>query len=120
MTTGRAESREASCCGATDADEQIVKVLRQAKVPVILVANKVDDERAELEATRLWSLGLGEPYTVSALHGRGSGDLLDVVLSALPEEGSGQELWVSDGTSTGTSFFKLGGMWGNLDKSNCI
>jgi GTP-binding protein len=76
--------------GATDADEQIVRVLRQAKVPVILVANKVDDERAELEATRLWSLGLGEPYTVSALHGRGSGDLLDVVLAALPEEGSGQ------------------------------
>lgn len=76
--------------GATDADEQIVRVLRNAKVPVILVANKVDDERAELEATRLWSLGLGEPYTVSALHGRGSGDLLDVVLAALPEEGSGQ------------------------------
>lgn len=76
--------------GATDGDEQIVRVLRQAKVPVILVANKVDDERAELEATRLWSLGLGEPYTVSALHGRGSGDLLDVVLAALPEEGSGQ------------------------------
>jgi GTP-binding protein len=76
--------------GATDADEQIVKVLRQAKVPVILVANKVDDERAELEATRLWSLGLGEPYTVSALHGRGSGDLLDVVLAAFPEDGSGK------------------------------
>ena len=76
--------------GATDADEQIVRVLRQAKVPVILVANKVDDERAELEETRLWSLGLGEPYTVSALHGRGSGDLLDVVLAAFPEDGSGQ------------------------------
>jgi GTP-binding protein len=76
--------------GATDADEQIVRVLRQAKVPVILVANKVDDERAELEATRLWSLGLGEPYTVSALHGRGSGDLLDVVLAAFPVDGSGQ------------------------------
>lgn len=76
--------------GATDADEQIVKVLRQAKVPVILVANKVDDERAEIEATRLWSLGLGEPYTVSALHGRGSGDLLDVVLAAFPEDGSGK------------------------------
>jgi GTP-binding protein len=76
--------------GATDADEQIVRVLRQAKVPVILVANKVDDERAELEATRLWSLGLGEPYTVSALHGRGSGDFLDVVLAAFPVDGSGQ------------------------------
>ena len=76
--------------GATDADEQIVRVLRKAKVPVLLVANKVDDERAELEASRLWSLGLGEPYTVSALHGRGSGDLLDVILESLPEEGSGQ------------------------------
>lgn len=76
--------------GATDADEQIVRVLRKAKVPVLLVANKVDDERSELEAARLWSLGLGEPYTVSALHGRGSGDLLDVILDSLPEEGSGQ------------------------------
>ncbi len=76
--------------GATDEDEQIVRVLRKAKVPVILVANKVDDNRAEAEAARLWSLGLGEPFAVSALHGRGSGDLLDVVLDALPEEGSGK------------------------------
>ena len=75
--------------GATDADEQIVRVLRKAKVPVLLVANKVDDERAEVEAARLWSLGLGEPYTVSALHGRGSGDLLDVILASMPEEGTG-------------------------------
>ena len=74
--------------GATDADEQIVRVLRKAKVPVILVANKVDDERAESEAQRLWSLGLGEPYAVSALHGRGSGDFLDVLISKFPEEGS--------------------------------
>ena len=76
--------------GATDEDEQIVRVLRKAKVPVVLVANKVDDSRAEAEAARLWSLGLGEPHAVSALHGRGSGDLLDVVLAAFPEEGSGQ------------------------------
>ncbi len=71
--------------GATDADEAVVRVLRKAKKPVVLVANKVDDERGESDAAMLWSLGLGEPYTVSALHGRGSGDLLDVILDALPE-----------------------------------
>ena len=53
--------------------------------PVVLAANKVDDLRAEAEAFGLWNLGLGEPYPVSALHGRGSGDLLDAVLEALPE-----------------------------------
>ena len=71
--------------GATDADEAVVKVLRRARKPVVLAANKVDDERAESDAAMLWSLGLGEPYVVSALHGRGSGDLLDAVLDALPE-----------------------------------
>jgi GTPase len=71
--------------GATDSDEAVVKVLRRAGKPVVLVANKVDDQRAEADAAALWSLGLGEPYPVSALHGRGSGDLLDVVLDALPE-----------------------------------
>jgi GTP-binding protein len=76
--------------GATDADESVVRILRKAKVPVMLVANKVDDERAESEAARLWSLGLGEPFAVSALHGRGSGDLLDELVAKFPEEGSQQ------------------------------
>jgi GTP-binding protein len=71
--------------GATDADEAVVKVLRRAKKPVILAANKVDDARTESDAAMLWSLGLGEPIVVSALHGRGSGDLLDKILEALPE-----------------------------------
>jgi GTP-binding protein len=71
--------------GATDSDEAVVKVLRRAGKPVVLVANKVDDERGEADAAMLWSLGLGEPHVVSALHGRGSGDLLDVILDALPE-----------------------------------
>ena len=70
--------------GATDADEAVVKVLRRAKKPVILAANKVDDARTESDAAMLWSLGLGEPIVVSALHGRGSGDLLDAILEALP------------------------------------
>jgi GTP-binding protein len=71
--------------GATDADEAVIRVLRRSGKPVVLAANKVDDERGEADAAALWSLGLGEPHVVSALHGRGSGDLLDAVLEALPE-----------------------------------
>ncbi|MEV1290030.1 ribosome biogenesis GTPase Der [Micromonospora sp. NPDC049679] len=71
--------------GPTDVDEAAVKMLRRSHKPVLLVANKADNANIELEATSLWSLGLGEPYTVSALHGRGSGDLLDAVLDALPD-----------------------------------
>jgi GTPase len=71
--------------GATETDLAAARVLRRSDRPVILVANKVDDERGEANAAELWSLGLGEPYTVSALHGRGAGDLLDLVLDALPE-----------------------------------
>ena len=71
--------------GITDADEAVVKVLRKSGKPVVLAANKTDDQRTEAEAHGLWNLGLGEPYPVSALHGRGSGDMLDAILAALPE-----------------------------------
>ncbi len=71
--------------GATDVDEAAVKMLRASRKPVLLVANKADNATIELEATRLWSLGLGEPFTISALHGRGAGDLLDAILDKLPE-----------------------------------
>ena len=70
--------------GTTDEDDAVVQVLRRSKKPVILAANKVDDPRTEAEAASMWNLGLGEPYPVSALHGRGSGDLLDALLEALP------------------------------------
>ena len=70
--------------GVTDADDAVAAVLRRSGKPVVLAANKVDSEIAEPAAAALWSLGLGEPLPVSALHGRGSGDLLDVVLDALP------------------------------------
>lgn len=71
--------------GLTDEDEAVVKVLRRSGKPVVLAANKVDDERVEAEASSLWQLGLGEPYPVSALHGRGSGDLLDALVKVLPK-----------------------------------
>jgi GTPase len=71
--------------GVTDSDAAVAAVLRRSGKPVVLAANKVDDVSAEAAVHSLWSLGLGEPVPVSALHGRGSGDLLDAVLLALPE-----------------------------------
>lgn len=71
--------------GATDTDEAVVRLLRRSGKPVVLIANKVDDQRGEADAAALWSLGLGEPYPVSALHGRGSGDALDALLAVLPD-----------------------------------
>ena len=71
--------------GPTSTDAMVVKMLRRKKKPVLLAANKVDDERGELMAAELWGLGLGQPWTVSALHGRGVADLLDEVLTILPE-----------------------------------
>ena len=71
--------------GATDTDEAVVKLLRRAGKPVVLAANKVDGPSAEADAYALWSLGLGEPYPVSSLHGRGTGDMLDAIIEALPE-----------------------------------
>ena len=71
--------------GATDADDAVAGVLRRSRKPVVLAANKVDDAPGEPAIHSLWSLGLGEPVPVSALHGRGSGDLLDAILNTLPE-----------------------------------
>lgn len=71
--------------GATSTDEHVVKLLRKSGKPVFLVANKVDDARQEPEAAALWNLGLGEPYPVSAIHGRGVADLLDEIMKVLPE-----------------------------------
>ena len=71
--------------GATTTDEAVARVLRRSDRPVLLAATKVDDDRLTSDVAALWRLGLGEPYPVSGLHGRGSGDLLDAVLAALPE-----------------------------------
>ena len=76
--------------GVTDGDAEAVKMLRKSGTPVLLVANKVDSALLESEAAALWSLGAGEPICVSALHGRGSGDLLEALVNAFPEHGSGR------------------------------
>jgi GTP-binding protein len=62
----------------------LVKRLHRLKTPIIVVANKVDDWATESQISQFWGLGLGEPAPVSALHGRGSGDLLDRVVELLP------------------------------------
>lgn len=71
--------------GATAVDEAVVKMLRRKRKPVLLVANKIDDSSQMAEVYALWNLGLGEPYPVSALHGTGTGDLLDAAVKAMPE-----------------------------------
>jgi GTP-binding protein len=76
--------------GALDEDDILVQELRKVKKPMVLVANKVDSDVDEADAHALWNLGLGEPRFVSALHGRGSGDLLDYIVSAMPEVGGAQ------------------------------
>lgn len=69
--------------GVTDEDEGVADWLRRSGVPVILAANKSDNDRRELDRWSFMSLGLGEPYPVSALHGRRSGDFLDIVIEHL-------------------------------------
>ncbi|WP_448760198.1 bifunctional cytidylate kinase/GTPase Der [Actinomyces oricola] len=71
--------------GVTESDAQIVRMLRRSGKPVVVAANKVDSPAQEGDAAALWGLGLGEPHSVSALHGRGSGDVLDAVMEVLPE-----------------------------------
>ena len=73
--------------GATPGDEEIAEILRRARKPVIVVANKVDDPQGESLAVDFHRLGLGEPVAISAMHGHGTGDLLDSIVAALPGEG---------------------------------
>ncbi len=73
--------------GVTVEDEELARRIRRRGRPAMLVANKVDNERREADAWEALSLGLGEPYLVSALHGRGTGDLLDEVMRRLPADG---------------------------------
>jgi GTP-binding protein len=72
--------------GVTDDDLEVARLMQRIDRPVMVIANKVDDTRHEANIWDLLSLGLGDPYPVSALHGRGTGDFLDVVVSHFPPE----------------------------------
>ena len=73
--------------GITPGDEEVAEILRRTRKPVLVVANKVDDPRRDAEALEFHRLGLGEPTPISALHGHGTGDLLDGIVAELPGEG---------------------------------
>lgn len=77
--------------GVTDLDMDVAKILRRTKLPVILVANKADDNAQRYYAAEFYKLGVGDPYCVSAISGGGTGDLLDAVVAKLPE-GNGELL----------------------------
>jgi GTP-binding protein len=73
--------------GVTPGDEELAEILRKSRRPVLVVANKLDDPRRDAEAFELYRLGLGEPLPISALHGYGTGDLLDEIVRRLPGRG---------------------------------
>lgn len=76
----------------TDDDTGVMSILRASGVPVVVAVNKIDDAGGEREVDRFWKLGLGEPMAVSAYHGRGVGDLLDLLVAALPEAVTPEEV----------------------------
>jgi len=93
--------------GSTEDDARVAELLRRSGKPVLLVANKVDDTGRENQMWELMTLGLGEPHPVSALHGRGTGDLLDAVVALLPppaddEAASGDDAATGDDAADGT------------------
>lgn len=71
----------------TNDDTGVISILRSADIPILLAANKIDDETAEWNIDRFWRLGLGDPQAISAYHGRGVGDLLDELVAVLPDSG---------------------------------
>jgi GTPase len=74
--------------GVTPGDEELAAILRSARRPVLVVANKIDDPRRDLDAVEFHRFGLGEPWPLSALHGHGTGDLLDEIVARLPGTGA--------------------------------
>ncbi len=77
--------------GLTASDQEVADVLRRAQKPVILTANKADNPRRQADAVEFYALGLGEPIAISALHGHGTGDLLDAVVTSLPPSEPAEE-----------------------------
>lgn len=77
--------------GVTDADEQVARILYRSNKPVVLAVNKVDNPERRSDIYDYYSLGLGEPYTVSSVHGIGMGDLLDAVIKEFPDNAANDE-----------------------------
>ncbi len=82
--------------GVTDLDDHVAEILRKSRKPVILVANKVDSNEWIYNVPEFYSLGLGDPYPVSAVNGYGTGDLLDEVVKKLPERDEDEEAALED------------------------
>ena len=89
--------------GVTDEDERVARLLRRSGKPVMLIVNKVDSEKREAEAWEFGRLGLGDPYAISSLHGRGTGDMLDEVVALLPSEDRVSDHSESDHSDNGDS-----------------
>lgn len=77
--------------GVTDADEQVARILYRSNKPVVLAVNKVDNPERRSDIYDYYSLGLGEPYAVSSVHGIGMGDLLDAVIQRFPDNEANEE-----------------------------
>jgi len=77
--------------GLTATDREIAELLRQTDKPIILAANKADSERRRFDAVEFYELGLGEPIPISAHHGTGTGDLLDLMVAHFPPESPVEE-----------------------------
>lgn len=77
--------------GVTDADEQVARILYRSNKPVVLAVNKVDNPKRRSDIYDYYSLGLGEPYAVSSVHGIGMGDLLDAVIKEFPDNAANDE-----------------------------
>lgn len=73
-----------STVGITTGDATVARTLRRAATPVVVAVNKSDSDKTDLDAAEFWNLGLGQPYPLSAAHGRGTGDLLDTIVATLP------------------------------------
>ena len=78
--------------GITDLDQQVAQILRQASTPIILCANKCDDNKDIYQSAEFYSLGLGEPFCISAATGSGTGDLLDLILKTLGPDNKVEEI----------------------------
>ena len=77
--------------GVTDLDAEVATILRRSKLPIILCANKTDNNEDRYNAAEFYSLGLGDPFCVSAITGSGTGDLLDLIVEKLGTENAGDE-----------------------------